>query len=50
MYDCDAHFNWCWLAYKYVNCCELFSLQITEAGICYSYNSYSSVGSKLSNV
>lgn len=50
MHDCEVFFVNCWWKDKPFNCCELFSKQKSEYGICWSFNSYSSVGSKLVDV
>lgn len=50
MHDCDVFFVNCWWQNKPFNCCDWFSKQRSEYGICWSFNSYSSVGSKFINV
>uniref|UniRef100_A0A2S2QJY1 Sodium channel protein Nach n=1 Tax=Sipha flava TaxID=143950 RepID=A0A2S2QJY1_9HEMI len=43
MPTCDEIFNACfWIGHSY-NCCDLFSLQRSEEGFCYSFNSLTSV-------
>lgn len=50
MHDCDAFFVSCsWKRIPF-NCCDFFSRQLSEYGICWSFNSYSNVGSKFVNV
>ncbi|VVC45398.1 Epithelial sodium channel [Cinara cedri] len=43
MPTCDEVFKACfWIGHSY-NCCELFSLQRSEEGFCYSFNSLTSI-------
>ncbi|XP_050436611.1 sodium channel protein Nach-like [Adelges cooleyi] len=43
MPTCDEVFSTCfWIGHSF-NCCELFSLQRTEEGFCYSFNSLNSI-------
>lgn len=50
MHDCEDFFVSCqWRNTKF-NCCEWFSKQRTEYGVCWSFNSYTNVGSKFVNV
>lgn len=32
----------CWWRNKYMNCCDLFTIQRSEYGICYAFNSATS--------
>jgi acid-sensing ion channel, other len=50
MHDCREFFVSCWWRNSAFNCCEWFSKQRTEYGICWSFNSFSNVGSKFVNV
>lgn len=50
MHDCEAFFVNCRWRNKPFNCCEWFSKQRSEYGICWSFNSYSNVGSNFVNV
>lgn len=50
MHDCDDFFVSCLWRNSPFNCCEWFSKQRTEYGICWSFNSYTNVGSKFVNV
>lgn len=40
-YTCDELFDGaiCWFRNKYFNCCEAFESQVTEYGLCFSFNS-----------
>lgn len=40
-YTCEELFDEaiCWWRNRYFNCCESFSLQKSEYGLCYSFNS-----------
>ncbi|XP_050536342.1 uncharacterized protein LOC126902781 [Daktulosphaira vitifoliae] len=40
---CDEVFNACYWIGHFYKCCELFSLQRTEEGFCYSFNSLNSI-------
>ncbi|GAB0089180.1 pickpocket protein 19 [Sergentomyia squamirostris] len=41
-YSCLEVFeNHCWWRSRYINCCDIFKLQKSEYGICYSFNSAS---------
>lgn len=44
MHDCESFFYECSWRKKKMNCCKLFSKQLTEYGICWSFNSLSSEG------
>lgn len=50
MHDCEEFFVSCSWRNVAFNCCEWFSKQRTEYGICWSFNSYTNVGSKFINV
>lgn len=50
MLDCADFFVSCWWKNIPFNCCDFFSKQLSEYGICWSFNSYSSVGTKSVNV
>lgn len=50
MHDCEVFFVSCWWRGKPFKCCDLFSKQRTEYGICYSFNSHSNVGSEFVDV
>lgn len=47
---CNELFLTCWWRNKYYSCCELFSQQKTEYGICLSFNSFTNAGTKLIDV
>jgi hypothetical protein len=49
-YECEELFLWCWWVNSYTNCCDIVSVQLSEYGVCYSFNSYSNFGSKFVNV
>lgn len=49
MHDCKEFLIECTWREKAVNCCDIFSLQVTEYGYCFSFNSYSNVGTKFVN-
>lgn len=50
MHDCEDFFISCWWRNTAFNCCEWFSKQRSEYGICWSFNSYTNVGSNFINV
>lgn len=50
MHECEIFFVSCWWRGVLRNCCELFSKQRSEYGICYSFNSFTSLGTKFVNV
>lgn len=50
MHDCNDFFVSCSWRHKPFNCCEWISKQRSEYGICWSFNSYTNVGSKFINV
>lgn len=50
MHDCKDFFKSCFWKDKAVDCCKLFSVQVTEFGMCYSFNSYTSAGTSFLNV
>jgi Amiloride-sensitive sodium channel len=50
MHDCDAFLATCWWRKVSFKCCEWFSKQRTEYGVCWSFNSFSSVGTPFVNV
>lgn len=50
MHDCEEFFASCWWRNVQFKCCEWFSKQRTEYGICWSFNSFSSVGTAFVNV
>lgn len=50
MHDCQYLFKSCSWNDKPVDCCKLFSTQVTEFGICYSFNSYTNAGTSFLNV
>lgn len=40
MHRCDDIFHEkCWWRNKFIDCCDIFSVQLSEYGICYSFNS-----------
>lgn len=43
---CEEIFGWCKWHGKNISCCEAFSLQRTEEGFCYSFNSLTSEAGK----
>lgn len=50
MHNCEDFFMSCWWKNKPFKCCDWFSRQRTEYGICWSFNSFLNVGSKFINV
>lgn len=50
MHDCDKFFVSCRFRDEKLNCCELFSKQISMYGICWSFNSLTNAGNGLINV
>jgi acid-sensing ion channel, other len=50
MHDCEQFFVSCSWRKVAFNCCEWFSKQKTEYGLCWSFNSFSNVGSVFINV
>lgn len=50
MHDCEVFFVSCWWREVPRKCCDLFSKQRSEYGICYSFNSFTSIGTKFVNV
>lgn len=50
MHECKDLFVNCWWRIRYINCCEIFTLQKTEYGLCWSFNSATSLESKTVNV
>lgn len=50
MHDCEVFFVSCWWRNKPFKCCEWFSKQRTEYGICWSFNSFTNVGSSYINL
>lgn len=50
MHDCELFFVSCSWRNVAFNCCEWFSKQKSEYGICWSFNSFTSVGTKFVNV
>ena len=50
MHDCNIFFVSCSWRNVAFNCCDWFSMQRSEYGICWSFNSYTNVGSKFVNV
>lgn len=50
MHTCEELFLECWWRIKYYNCCQILTLQKTEYGICYSFNSATSATSPSVNV
>lgn len=50
MHDCRDFFVSCWWKKTAFNCCDWFSLQRSMYGLCWSFNSFSSVGSPSINV
>lgn len=49
MHDCKDFLVECRWHGKPINCCDIFSRQVTEYGICWSFNSYSSAGTPFVN-
>jgi acid-sensing ion channel, other len=49
-HKCEDFLKNCFWRQKSVNCCDIFSRQKSEFGICYSFNSLSSVGTPFVNV
>jgi hypothetical protein len=43
MHDCESFFVECRWRKKKMKCCEIFKMQLTEYGICWSFNSLTSV-------
>lgn len=50
MHDCRDFFVSCWWKRTAFNCCDWFSKQRSMYGVCWSFNSFSSVGSEAINV
>lgn len=50
MHECSVFFVSCSWRNVAFNCCEWFSKQRSEYGICWSFNSFTNVGSKFINV
>lgn len=50
MLNCEDFFVSCWWKNVPFKCCNWFSKQRTEYGICWSFNTFTSVGSKFVNV
>lgn len=50
MHDCEAFFVSCSWRKVPFNCCDHFSKQLSEYGICWSFNSYSNAGTEHVNV
>lgn len=50
MHDCEGFFGSCWWKNFPFKCCEWFSKQRTEYGLCWSFNSFTNVGTKFINV
>lgn len=50
MLNCDDFFVACWWKRTPFKCCEWFSLQKSMYGLCWSFNSYTSVGTKFVDV
>lgn len=42
-HDCEELFDTCWWRHRYFNCCEIFGKQKSEYGICFGFNSDSSL-------
>ncbi|XP_033224039.1 pickpocket protein 19-like [Belonocnema kinseyi] len=47
--NCKDLFSFCWWRYYTQNCCQIFDLQKTEYGFCYSFNSRTSETSSISS-
>ena len=50
MHDCDKFLVSCSWRNVPFNCCDWFSMQRSEYGICWSFNSFTNIGSKFINV
>lgn len=50
MLDCESIFVSCSWKKVSFNCCDWFSLQVSEYGVCWSFNSATNIGSKQVNV
>lgn len=49
MHECESFLVKCKWHEKPIDCCKIFSRQITEYGLCYSFNSYTNDGTQFIN-
>ncbi|CAO1307599.1 unnamed protein product [Diamesa serratosioi] len=49
IHTCAELFISCWWRKSFFNCCDWFTLQKTEYGFCYSFNSFTNEGTKFIN-
>jgi hypothetical protein len=49
MHECEDFFIHCSWRGKKVRCCEIFSIQVTEYGLCFSFNSFTNEGTTFIN-